>query len=214
MRKRRRLSISPIPKPLWGKNLRSPSALGPNEWRKIRASLLVGHNGKCESCNNRASKWFAHEVWIYKTSTTPAIARLKRVSIHCVKCHACEHFPRTLKFGTRAQVVSAIKHFCRVNGVGRDGFDLHFSAAMSRWNRLSKLKWVVDYGPYSPLVAERLARPNKERAKLKLDPAKDSESGESTGFLRRGPKPLFGRPMTSAERQARYRHFKKLRPVQ
>jgi hypothetical protein len=161
-RKQRRLSITPVPTPLWGENLRSPSALGPKEWRKLRASLLVAHSGKCESCGGRAKKWFGHEVWVYKTSTTPAIARLKRVAIHCVKCHACEHFTRTIKFATPSQVASAIKHYCRVNQVTQEVFRRDFTAATMRAASFSKLEWIVDYGPYSSLVAERLTHPKKK----------------------------------------------------
>ena len=207
-RQQRRVSISPVPRPLWYSNLRSPSALGPHEWRKVRASLLADHSGECESCGNRAKKWFAHEVWSYKTSKSPAIAKLKRVSIHCVKCHACEHFPRTVKFGTQAQVASTIKHYCRVNGVNRDGFYFDLSAAMARWDHLSNLEWEVHYGPYSSLVAERRARPKKEKAKLRLHPA---ERADPSRVRRGGRKPLFGRPMTDAEHAARYRYFKELR---
>jgi hypothetical protein len=128
----------------------------------LHCSLATAANAKAVVAVRK--KWFAHEVWVYKTSTTLAVARLKRVAIHCVKCHACEHLTRTVRFGTPSQVASAVKHYCRVNQVTQEVFRRHFTAATTRAANLSKLEWVVDYGPYSSLVAEQLARSNKKKA--------------------------------------------------
>jgi hypothetical protein len=221
-RKRRRaqlvLSIQLVPARLSKKNLWSPSALGKYGWRKLRRRLLAGRSLKCESCGSRAEKLDAHERWAYQTSESPAVAKLKGITFLCGKCHGCVHFGRTVimvreGYLTWDQVEETIKHYCRVNRVKRHDFERHLESAIKRRDRLSKLQWTVEYGPFSALVAERLARQNaratKEPVKLRLNPATDSEFVEPSPSPKRGRRPLFGRAMTPAEQTKRCRYLKK-----
>src|SRR6202521_1089051 len=81
--KRNALQIRLIPKPLFGKNLRT--ALGQHRWRKLRQSFLPA-SAKCQICGNTVrhfSDLNAHEEWSYVTSSKPGVAKLKRISFVC-----------------------------------------------------------------------------------------------------------------------------------
>jgi hypothetical protein len=210
MGKQRRLSITPTPLAEWGENLRSKSALGKSGWTKLRLSLLPP-NMKCETCGTHTTRLSGHEVWHYETSVSPAVAVLKKIEFVCTLCHACEHFLRTKKFGNPQQIEAAIEHYCRINRVSRAVFHRDCGIATARWIQLSALEWgPVDYGPYAALVNERRTRPKKPKTKLMLSPA-DSEPPVPGAVVKRGPRPMFGRPLTGAEHAARRRYFKKQR---
>jgi hypothetical protein len=208
----RTLSINPVPKSLWGRNLRASCALGDGGWRKLRASLLRDCGATCEICGRRPARWFGHEVWRYSVSKPRAVAKLVGVMMICGLCHACEHFPRTVKCGTPENVEAAAKHYCRVNRIDRERFLRDLELALARWHKLSqRLRWLIDFGPYTAMVAEVQSRPRRQPARLRLDPLKDSEPAEPSWGAKRGPRPMFGRALTAAERTARSRHFRKLR---
>jgi hypothetical protein len=214
----RRLQISMIPKPLYGKNLRV--VLGQYRWRKLRQSLLNDNHkcGVCETSVRNTSELNAHEEWSYIKRSKRSTARLNRISFHCNRCHGCEHFGRTLlmvKQGylTWDQVDETIQHYCRVNRVSRNVFDLDLKKARAKWKRQSKLNWKIDYGQFASLIAEKRSRANRPRTKLRINPATDSEPAEAHLSIRRGPKPLFGRAMSGAERTKRARALKKQRDL-
>jgi hypothetical protein len=214
---RARLAIRPIPQPLFRKNLRT--ALGKYQWTKLRRTLLSEHGSKCEICNARPNKLYAHEVWQYKTSVSPAVAHLSHVSFLCVRCHGCEHFLLTIEF-VKAGILtaddfdSAVKHFCRINRVSQRIFWQRLERARTCWKMLSKLKWrKPEFGTFQAVI-KRVERERVEREqrkpKLRLDPATDSYPTSGIIEVRRGPKPMFGRALTNAERAARRRYFARL----
>lgn len=177
-----RLSVRPVPEPLWGVNLRT--ILGKYRWSKLRSSLIQERGLTCETCGKALEKSRqiqAHEEWSYATSTTPAVAKIERIVLDCWHCHACEHFLRTRNmhaFGDIEDnvVEEVISHFCRVNGISGEDFDRHLEASSAEWRRLSELDWAVDYGQFAELVDRFGKLPSRplERTATKDDPL-DSE---------------------------------------
>jgi hypothetical protein len=105
------LSVNPIPRPLWGLNLRA--ALGRYRWRKLRRGIVAERGLVCETCGEKIDeirRINAHEAWSYDAAKTPAVARIDRITLDCWHCHACEHFPRTMllaeKGALRADAIS------------------------------------------------------------------------------------------------------------
>jgi len=152
------LSVRPIPRPLWGLNLRA--ALGKYRWSKLRRGIVAERGLACQTCgkkNDEAQKINAHEVWSYDTTTTPAVARLDRITLDCWHCHACEHFPRTILLVREGvlrhdAISDTTEHWCRVNGATPLAFDKHLREAMAEWKRLSAFEWTANYGIYAPLI--------------------------------------------------------------
>lgn len=157
----------------------------------------------------------AHEQWSYATSRTPAVAKLKGIRLVCRLCHGCEHFGRTMQLirqGTLTLKIidEVIRHYCKTNAVRIDDFRRDLERAVALWKERSERgDWTIDYGPYDALVAEKHAWTQRKPARLRLNPAVDSESPERLPYVKRGRKPMFGRAMTKAELKARYRYFKR-----
>jgi hypothetical protein len=149
-----------IPAPLWGINLRQE--LGKTRWNKIRKHIIAERGLKCESCSKvetESSRIYAHEEWEYKTKGKSGVASLRGLKLSCWHCHAIAHFGRTRNMVlsgelTERSIEDTIKHFCRLNGIGRDQFETHLAAAETEWMRLSQLTWKVDWQAFKPMVAE------------------------------------------------------------
>jgi len=181
-----RVRISPIPKPLYGINLRKTSNCG---WGKIRQATIQKHGNRCATCGEQTTRGLqGHEQWEYDTTTDPAVARIRGVVMKCRMCHDCDHFFRILTLVRNGAVSSGkvdelIKHFCRVNGVGPEEFNAHAVAAWNEWARLSALRWRVDLHPYSeeaihadPVPGIKTLRPG---ARLPwVDPTDDQRRSE------------------------------------
>jgi hypothetical protein len=150
-----RLRVSPIPKPLFGINLRKIPKGG---WGKIRQAAIQEHGNNCGTCGEKITNGLqGHEHWEYDTTSDPAIARIGAIVLQCRMCHDCEHFFRTLILVRNGAVSSdrvdeLVQHFCRVNGVGPEEFNAHAVVAWNEWARLSALRWRVDFRPYSEQV--------------------------------------------------------------
>jgi hypothetical protein len=159
-----RLKITPIPKPLFGINLRAE--LG-SEWAKLRRSLLAAHGPNCQTCGvslGTPSKVQAHEEWSYEETADPACATIGRIALQCEKCHGVEHFLRMLTLGSRkavsdAAIMGLISHFYAVNHVGDDEFIEHLSATTVKWAQRSELRWRADLRPYADRQIEVDADP-------------------------------------------------------
>lgn len=207
----RRLQISLVPRPLQRNNLRS--AIGQYRWQKHRRSILP-KKLTCSTCNAKVkepSQLHAHEEWAYMKRGKINIAKLTGISFQCPLCHGCHHIVLSFILLGPERIHETIDHYCKVNRVSEATFHRDLTQAMAIWKKRSKLKWVIDYGLFSSLIAEREAWKNRARAKLRLDPAKDSEPTPRMPWPRRGRPPIFGRPMTPSEHRARYRYFKRMR---
>ena len=71
-----RLRIEMIPRPLWGRNVRT--MMGPTQWRKLTALLEKKHLG-CNICGSLQGPFHAHEEWDYKEGRSRGVATLKWV---------------------------------------------------------------------------------------------------------------------------------------
>jgi hypothetical protein len=146
------LKITPIPKPLYGVNLRNPKLFKKSHWEAIRGSAIEERGQRCETCGKKIRKSSdiqAHEEWSYDTSTDPATANITRIVLQCRMCHECEHFFRMLNLFEngqleKRQILDLRKHFCKVNAVGAKDFDRHVRIAWKEWKRLSALRWRVE----------------------------------------------------------------------
>ncbi|MGA8498942.1 MAG: hypothetical protein WB764_25890 [Xanthobacteraceae bacterium] len=138
---------------------------------------------RCQTCGKTETESkhiFAHEEWEYVTTSSPAVAHLKALVLSCWHCHAVEHFGATqnmvLSGELTAQAIEdTIEHFCRLNQVGRDAFDVHRAEARAGWIGLSKLEWIVDWGSFGSLVAEVDQKRRQRRERLEEEWAEDNE---------------------------------------
>jgi hypothetical protein len=154
-------SINLVPKPLHFRNLRK--ILTQTQWDKIRKPLIAEHGNKCQVCKEDVKQVYAHEEWEYDTAPTPAVSRFAGITLSCWHCHAVEHFLNTgllVRSGSLTQQAldDTVAHFCRLNGVGPKEFEAHLAEAYAKWENLSALEWVIDWGPYAAMVAEREAK--------------------------------------------------------
>jgi hypothetical protein len=156
-------SVNPIPRPLYGRNLRK--ILTQTQWKKLRAGVLEERGLRCETCGKEeaeSKRLSAHEEWEYDVSQTPAVAKLTEIKLSCWHCHAVEHFgaigSMALGGELSAQAVDdTIAHFCRLNRVGIPEFEAHALEAFQKHDELSQLEWRVDWGQFAPMVEARLA---------------------------------------------------------
>jgi hypothetical protein len=159
MPSRFRLQVDMVPRPLWGVNLRSNiDGLGRNRWEKVRQQAIETCGGKCTICGS-AEKLRGHEVWKYEEKKTVGRAILLRVDALCWTCHNITHWGNTV----RLMVIGAIsheghmvlrRHFRRVNQCRQADFERHARRKLAIWQRQSRLRWKVDWGPYAAGVAE------------------------------------------------------------
>jgi len=149
-----RLAIELIPRPLWGKNLRT--ALGKHRWYRIRDDVAPENKKDgCEICGCRPPQpLLGHEAWEYEENRRTGIARLKGIKRICQDCSSIHHFGRTAKLAqsgviTPMEFERIIQHFLKVNKCTAEVFGSHFRDAQKVWHRRSNMKWIVDFGSFS-----------------------------------------------------------------
>ncbi|HEY5281102.1 MAG TPA: hypothetical protein VIJ67_15250 [Pseudolabrys sp.] len=159
---RLKLRIELVPKRLWEQNLRLRDGLGKHRWDKLRHEVIKKNGARCAVCGAIDRKLHGHEVWDYREKKTVGTAVLLRVEIICIDCHDIRHWGRTTNL-FQAGVISAEryghlrKHFRRVNRCTQKSFDGHFLRQARIWLQRSKKRWKVDWGDFTPLVAEATA---------------------------------------------------------
>jgi len=165
-RKPRKLEISPVPQDLHTINLRK--YLPRKQWEQLRAELIQKHSVRCQICRKdvsapRAAQ--AHEVWEYDTSSSPAIAHLKGLSLACWQCHLSEHWGKLSGIAmTRPGLLAeTIAHYCKVNKVSRTTFARDKTRAFAAWDKLNELEWEIDWGDYAPMLQACLGKVPKLR---------------------------------------------------
>ena len=151
-------AINLVPLPLHFRNLRELMTQG--DWKKVRSDLIAERGVVCEICGKVETappRIYAHEDWEYDVSTDPAVARLNGFQLVCWHCHACEHFEHTKILGKTLlrAVPDTIAHFCRLNEVDETAFLEHEREAQEIYHARNKLRWTIDWGPYSEWIAER-----------------------------------------------------------
>lgn len=163
MPRRLKLRLELVPKRLYGRNLRSETeGIGVSRWRKLRLQAIETCGGRCVLCGG-TDKLHGHEVWKYEEKKTVGTATLVKVDAVCRTCHNIGHWGHTLLM-IRAGLVQHEtyllfrRHFRRVNGCRQADFDRHVLSSLAEWQRRSKKKWKLDWGPFAGLVADAIAR--------------------------------------------------------
>jgi hypothetical protein len=153
---RLKLRIELVPKPLWGRNLRSSYGLGKARWDKLRGKLIESNGARCAICG-KTERLHGHEVWAYREKKTVGTAALLRVEIICIDCHDIHHWARTVKL-IQAGIVkhsrdmALRKHFRKVNGCHQRDFDNHYLRSLRIWSKRSKKRWRVDWRSFREQV--------------------------------------------------------------
>jgi hypothetical protein len=156
-------AIRPVPFPLWELNLRN--ILGPYRWRKLRAAVIKERGLNCEVCGTRvkqSKEIKAHEAWLYTYRGKQGVATVERLSLVCWFCHSCEHFALTQSLVaqgilTKRALKETTAHFCKLNGCTRRQFENYHATTMTEWEELSAKSWIISWGIFTPLIANRKA---------------------------------------------------------
>ena len=162
-----KLSISMVPAPLWGRNLRNYLTRG--RWNALRASQFA-RVPNCECCGSSpvGAERHAHEEWGYNTET--GIARLVGLRTTCRMCHFAEHPGFINVMVAMGRFTPAIRneierHFCRVNGCKPQDYRRHSKQAQHRYDELMRVAaWTIDFGPYADLVSGNTQLPRNARS--------------------------------------------------
>ena len=160
MSNERKLTIAPIPQPLWKFNLRE--FLTQTQWRKLRVGVIAEHNAMCQTCGKNVSAPRAahvHEEWEYNTAASPAVCKLTGLALACWHCHMAEHIgmlETLVSNGTlkKTAITETIANYCRVNNVDEATFKADRKRAIAEWRKLSTLEWVIDWGDYAEMLLE------------------------------------------------------------
>lgn len=111
---------------------------------------------RCWICGKETSHLEAHEFWAYDDENH--VQKLLAIHHLCVMCHKIKHLrfwcytedgKRKLE-GEGLSKEDLIKHFCKINGCSREGFDEHMEEAFRIWKERSEHKWRQDFGKYDP----------------------------------------------------------------
>ena len=133
------LTFELVPQGQWGINLRSE--LSSSEWNRLRRSVYVDADYKCEVCGGVGRKHpvECHERWDYnedtKTQTLVGLIAL------CPACHEVKHIGRSMSIGKGGQ---AIAHLMEVNGWDEDETALYVEGAFEVWHKRSAEDWTLD----------------------------------------------------------------------
>jgi len=168
MSRRFKLRIELVPKPLYGRNLRSETeGIGVSRWRRLRLQAVEACGGKCVVCGS-TDKLHGHEVWQYEEKKTVGIATLLRVDVVCRTCHNIEHWGNTslmIRAGLNKDETHLLfrRHFRRINHCRQADFDRHVLSSFAKWKQRSKKRWKLDWGPFATMVAEATTHRERRR---------------------------------------------------
>jgi hypothetical protein len=168
MARRLKLRLELVPKPLYGRNLRSETeGIGRARWKRLRLQAIEACGGKCIICEG-TDKLHGHEVWKYDEKKTVGTVTLLKVDAVCRTCHNISHWGNTslmISAGLMKRETHLLfrRHFRRINRCRQAEFDRHILSSFAEWRRRSKKKWKVDWGPFAPLVAEAVASRARRR---------------------------------------------------
>jgi hypothetical protein len=162
MARRLKLRLDLVPEPLWEMNLRSPiHGLGRDRWNKLRKGIVQQYGDKCVICGS-SEKLHGHEVWKYEEKKRAGKATLQRVDVVCWTCHNIMHWGNTVRMIVLGIIsheghMVLRRHFRTVNKCRQIDFKGHANRSLAVWRRRSKVKWKIDWGPYTQTVAEAKA---------------------------------------------------------
>ena len=147
-----KLKLEPMPKSLWGQNLRV--VLGKNRWDSLRQSVA---QKSCAICGGTGRRLEGHEVWEYRERPRVSIAKLVRVEIICDKCHFVIYWGNTTRLVAEGKIsrpayLALRRHFRTVNKCRQQDFDRHVFESFAILALRSLRNWRIDWGRYAPAV--------------------------------------------------------------
>ena len=134
-----------IPKSSWKKNLRHKFSRA--WWDKTRHAVYQSNNLKCLYCG-KACRLDAHEQWefndVLKLQTLVDIIPL------CGMCHKSVHIVLTKSLCDKGACYwdAIVSHYCKVNMVSEEQFQIEYREAIAVYEERSKWTWYIDYGKW------------------------------------------------------------------
>lgn len=133
-----KLEIELVPKTAWFTNLRSE--LTKAQWDVVRKKCYRQADYKCEICGGVGAKHpvECHEKWAFEDGK---ITLLGLIAL-CPSCHECKHIGLA---GIRGRGEIALRHFMKVNGIGRAEAEAYVKAAFKLFHERSQRdSWELD----------------------------------------------------------------------
>ena len=148
----RRLQISLVPEPQFGKNLRK---YAPGyAWTHLCEMVQAEQDYRCAICDSE-DELECHEHWVY--DDVAHIQLLDRVVAICQLCHGAIHMGWT-RTGSRLSVEEVISHYMLVNGCDRSAFDAVEAEARKLHRTRSAFEWTIDFGKFAHLIVAGYSR--------------------------------------------------------
>lgn len=134
-----KLSVELVPQSSWLNNVRA--VVTSSQWDVIRGVVSSKTYYMCEICGGVGPKHpvECHEVWSYDHKTL--IQKLERMIALCPDCHMVKHIGFAKIQG---KFDKALKHFMRINGLGKDKAVKLIDDSFVIWAERSKKKWKLD----------------------------------------------------------------------
>jgi hypothetical protein len=150
-----KLSISMVPRALWGENLRKHLTRG--NWNKLRA-IQFARAPNCEFCGSNpiGAARHVHEEWVYDMDAS--MAHLVGLRTICRMCHFAQHPGFVRAMVAKGQFTPAIfdkirRHFCNVNRCKQKDYRRHCEQAQFKYGDQARVAvWTINFGPYASLV--------------------------------------------------------------
>jgi Domain of unknown function (DUF1917) len=143
-----RLPIEPVPRGLWGRNLRNAV---PERWPEIRRGVLDAAENRCAVCGAADKVLECDEVWVYDDAEH--VQTLVALRALCALCHGVKHFLRSVTLAKQGRMPKnavgvLVAHALAVNGCTREEFTAHNAHALGVWTERSRHEWRVSFGDY------------------------------------------------------------------
>ena len=134
-----KLTIELVPKSSWYSNVRSN--VTELEWNRIKQHVNKAAGYRCEICGGRGKKWptECHEIFSYDDFLS--IQKLEKIVALCPPCHHVKHIGLAQ---IKGYFDHAVRHFCKVNEVGREEALTYIDDQFALWRRRSRQQWKLN----------------------------------------------------------------------
>jgi hypothetical protein len=133
------LTIELVPSSSWLNNVRA--IVTDKQWNSIKSSVYSKAYYMCEICGEVGPNHpvECHEIWTYDDKSL--IQKLEGMISLCPNCHMVKHIGLAQIQG---RFDKALKHFMRVNGLGKDKAVKLIDDSFKIWRERSNKKWKLD----------------------------------------------------------------------
>lgn len=134
-----KLTIELVPKSSWLSNVRA--IVTNKQWDAIKSSVYSKAYYMCEICGEIGPNHpvECHEIWSYDDKSF--IQKLEGMISLCPNCHMVKHIGFAKIQGSFNK---AVRHFMRVNSLGKDKAVKLIEDSFKIWEKRSKKKWTLD----------------------------------------------------------------------